>query len=91
MNTRPEALLTTRPDFGRLAALVRDEGAVMAELGYEQLQAQALSNAENAYAAALNGRHDAADSLKAQAQTQALLAIGAALRDLTRAVQDGRQ
>lgn len=63
----------------------------MAELSYEQLQARALDNAENAYAAALNGRQDAADSLKARAQTQALLAIGAALRDLTRAVQDGRR
>jgi hypothetical protein len=62
----------------------------MAELNYEQLQARALDSVENAYAAALNGRKEAADSLKAQAQVQALLAIGAALRELTRSLQGGR-
>lgn len=62
----------------------------MAELSYEQPQARALDSVENAYAATLNGRQDAADSLKAQAQVQALLAVGAALRELTRSIQGGR-
>jgi hypothetical protein len=62
----------------------------VAELSYEQLQARALDSAENAYAAALNGRQDAADVLKARAQVQALLTVGAALRELTRAIQGSR-
>lgn len=62
----------------------------MAELDYEQLQARAIDSVESAYAAALNGRPDAADALKAQAQTQALLSIGAAMRDLAKAIRGQR-
>jgi hypothetical protein len=59
----------------------------VAELNYEQLQARAIDSVERAYAAALDGRQDSADALKAQAQTQALLSVGAAMRDLAKAIR----
>jgi hypothetical protein len=66
------------------------QGVAVAELNYEQLQARALDSVERAYAAALDGRQDSADALKAQAQTQALLSVGAAMRDLAKAIREQR-
>lgn len=62
----------------------------MAELNYEQLQARALHSAEHAYEAAINDRPDAAGALQARAQVQALLAVGAAMQELTRALRAGK-
>ncbi|MCI3155552.1 hypothetical protein ELQ39_28175 [Streptomyces sp. GB4-14] len=62
----------------------------MAELSYEKLQARAIHSAEHAYQAAVNNRPDAAGALQAQAQVEALLAVGAAMKELTRALRAGK-
>ncbi|MFD3523862.1 hypothetical protein [Streptomyces sp. NPDC058653] len=59
----------------------------MTNLSYEQLQARSLNSMEMAYSAAGSGRPEMADILKAQAQTQALLAVGEVLRELTQALR----
>lgn len=56
----------------------------MAELSYEQLQARAIHNAERAYDAAINNRPEVVGPLQTLAQAQALLAVGAAMRELAR-------
>jgi hypothetical protein len=85
---RDGALLTTRPTFGRLAPLAADERADMVERKYDQLQARALRNLDDTYAAE-NGSADQAASL-ARAQVHALLAVGAAMKDLAEAIREGR-
>ncbi|MEU2566646.1 hypothetical protein [Streptomyces althioticus] len=62
----------------------------MAELSYEQLQARAIHNAERAYDAAANDRQDVAASLQVLAQTHALLAVGAAVKELARELRADR-
>lgn len=86
----PEALLTGGFSFDRLAATERDEGVEMAELSYEQLQARALDNAQQSWDAAGAEQHAAEARLLAVAQIQALLAVGAALRDVADAIREGK-
>ncbi|MDT0608896.1 hypothetical protein [Streptomyces lancefieldiae] len=85
-----EALLTAGRAFGRLATLASNEGVEMAELNYEQLQTRALDNAQQSWNAAGADQHAAEARLLAVAQIQALLAVGAALRDVADAIREGK-
>ncbi|WP_158689349.1 hypothetical protein [Streptomyces viridosporus] len=60
----------------------------MAELSYEQLQARALSNLDNAYGERA-GSDDQVAALT-RAQVHALLTVGAAMKDLAQAIREGR-
>ncbi|WP_454323248.1 hypothetical protein [Streptomyces ambofaciens] len=61
----------------------------MAELSYEQLQARALDNADQSWSAAGADKAAAEARLLAIAQIQALLAVGAALREVASAIREG--
>ncbi|WP_405944769.1 hypothetical protein [Streptomyces sp. NBC_00932] len=84
MRYRPaEALLTASSAFGRLTSLSGDEGVDMPERTFEQLQARALNNLDDAGS-------DGQAALLARAQVHALLAVGAAIKDLAEATRQGQ-
>lgn len=83
-----EALLTAGPAFGRLSPLTVDEGSGMAEHSYEQMQRRALNNLDNASGHEAGSEDQAA--WLARGQVHALLAVGAAIRDLAQAVREKR-
>ncbi|GAA0637143.1 hypothetical protein GCM10009535_11810 [Streptomyces thermocarboxydovorans] len=60
----------------------------MVERRYDQLQARALNTLDDTYAEE-NGSADQA-ALLARAQVHALLAVGAAIKDLAVAIREGR-
>lgn len=62
----------------------------MAELDYEGLQARALDNVDQVWGAANAGNKEAEARLLAIAQVQALLTVGAAMRDLAKAIRGQR-
>ncbi|MYR36390.1 hypothetical protein GTX14_04905 [Streptomyces sp. SID4944] len=57
---------------------------------FESLQARSIDRMEMAQSAANANKPDVAQRLSTDAQTHALLSIGAALRELAQAVQQGR-
>ena len=59
----------------------------MAERGYDQLQARAINNLDNTYSGE-DGSNEQAATL-ARAQVHALLAVGAAIKDLAEAIREG--
>jgi hypothetical protein len=80
-------LLTVDLAFGRVAELASNEGVEMVERRYDQLQARALSNLDDTYAGEA-GSDDQTATL-ARAQVHALLAVGAAIKDLAEAIREG--
>jgi hypothetical protein len=60
----------------------------MAERRYDQLQARALNNLDDTLAEEAGSAEQSA--LLARAQVHALLAVGAAIRDLAEAMREGR-
>jgi hypothetical protein len=60
----------------------------MTERRYDQLQARAVNNLDNTYSGDV-GTPDQAAQL-ARAQVYALLAVGAAIKDLAAALREGR-
>ncbi|MER5474608.1 hypothetical protein ABZX90_37395 [Streptomyces sp. NPDC002935] len=62
----------------------------MAELDYEMLQARALDNVDQSWSAAGADNREAEARLLAIAQIQALLSVGAALREVAEAVREQR-
>jgi hypothetical protein len=60
----------------------------MAERRYEQLQARALNNLDTSLGEESGSSDQAA--LLARAQVHALLAVGAAIKDLAEALREGR-
>lgn len=60
----------------------------MAERRYDQLQARALNNLDETLAEKAGSADQAA--LLARAQVHALLAVGAAIKDLAQAIREGR-
>ena len=58
----------------------------MAERSYEHLQVRALNNLDNSYSGE-DGSGEQAATL-ARAQVHALLAVGAAIKDLAQAIRD---
>lgn len=58
----------------------------MAGRSYEQMQARAINNVDNSYSGELEAG-DRADTL-ARAQVHALLAVGAAIKDLAEAIRE---
>ncbi|MFJ9101271.1 hypothetical protein ACIRJM_22720 [Streptomyces sp. NPDC102405] len=60
----------------------------MAERSYEQMQARALNNLDGTYGEEAGSADQAA--LLARAQVHALLAVGAAIKDLADAIREGR-
>lgn len=81
-----EALLTTAPVFGRLAPLSDGERDDMTERRYDQLQARAINNLDDS----LGEEPGSKEALLARAQVHALLAVGAAIKDLADAIREGR-
>ena len=81
-----EAVLTVPPSSARLAAA--NGRMAMTERSYEQMQARALNNLDNAYGENA-GSADQGASL-ARAQVHALLAVGAAIKDLADAIRESR-
>ena len=59
----------------------------MAELSYEQLQARALDSVDQSWGASRADNGEARAHLLAIAQIQALLSVGAALREVAEAVR----
>lgn len=59
----------------------------MAERKYDQLQARALNNLDDAHAQ--DAGSDGQAALLARAQVHALLAVGAAIKDLAEAIREG--
>lgn len=60
----------------------------MAQLKYEQLQEEALDSIDSAGGAARGGDKEGEARLLAVAQVHALLAVGAAIRELAQAVRE---
>jgi hypothetical protein len=60
----------------------------MAERSYEQMQARAVNDLDNSYSGDV-GTPDQVAQL-ARAQVYALLAVGAAIKDLAGAIREGR-
>lgn len=60
----------------------------MAELSHEHLQARALNNLDNAHSG--RARSDDQAATLARAQVHALLAVGAAIRELAQALRENR-
>lgn len=58
----------------------------MAERSYEQMQARAISSVDDSFSGALDAE-ERADTL-ARAQVHALLAVGAAIKDLAAAIRE---
>lgn len=83
-----EALLTAASAFGRLSSLSVDEGVGMAERSYDQLQARAVNSLDNTYSGDVGTPDQQAQFARAQAY--ALLAAGAAIKDLAEAIREGR-
>jgi hypothetical protein len=75
------------PTFDRLASLAGDERVDMAERRYDQLQARALNNLDDTLAE--DDGSDRQAALLARAQVHALLAVGAAIKDLAEAIPEG--
>jgi len=64
------------------------KGALMAQLRYDQMQARALNNLDDSHAEDAGSGAQAA--LLARAQVHALLAVGAAIKDLAEAIRENR-
>lgn len=60
----------------------------MAERRYDQLQARALNNLDDTFAGEAGDEDQVA--MLARAQVHALLAVGAAIKDLADALREGR-
>ncbi|MFI1928371.1 hypothetical protein [Streptomyces sp. NPDC020377] len=68
--------------------MIGNEGVSMAERRYDQLQARALNNLDDTFAGEAGDEDQVA--MLARAQVHALLAVGAAIKDLADALREGR-